>query len=180
MKSGYGCWCWLRGGVGEQFPQRRKMIRVIHLLNNSRQDQYMNSLKAKNKVHKVRQQKTYFIILVCETNHLQGLMKLKQRKTLSPLGIIKSRDMWKRRELFINIINLGLRLCESAAMVVNKTIQILDYFGYISLLKTNFRYNVFISIWVWVLFLLLLLNNLWVRIFYIASLCCIKSRNRCP
>jgi len=31
------------------------MIRVFHLLNNSGQDQCMNSLKAKNKVNKIRQ-----------------------------------------------------------------------------------------------------------------------------
>ena len=32
------------------------------------------------------------------------------------------------------------------ALVVHKTIQILDYYGYISFLKTSFHYNVFIAI----------------------------------
>ena len=80
-------------------------------------------------------------------------MKLKQRKTLSSLGIIISRDVWKRIiisrdvwKLFIKIIYLGLRPRESAAMVVDKALQILDNFGYISFLKTNFHYNSFIPI----------------------------------
>ena len=66
-------------------------------------------------------------------------MKLKQRKTLSSLGIISSRDVRKQRELFIKVTNLRL-------LVVHKTIQILDYYGYVSFLKTSFHYNVFIPI----------------------------------
>ena len=66
-------------------------------------------------------------------------MKLKQRKTLSPLGIISSRDVRKQRELFTKVTNLRL-------WWFTKQKQILDYYGYISFLKTSFHYNVFIPI----------------------------------
>ena len=57
---------------------------------------------------KIMKQKRRFKILVQETNLFQGLMKLKQRKTLSPLGIISSRDVRKQRELFTKITNQRL------------------------------------------------------------------------
>ena len=66
-------------------------------------------------------------------------MKLKQRKTLSPVGIIIS----KRREEAEGAFYQGYK---PTALVVDKTIQILDYYGYISFLKTSFHYNVFIPI----------------------------------